>query len=258
MAKHGVRGSGSGQSRKHGRPWATTAVVIGGTGMVLAAPAAALLISPAVAQAAPPPVVDPLCPLVGSCAGGSLGASIAGVVGPAGLVDPFGSPTDLLGFAGGIPILNIFIGNGADGTALHPDGFNGGLFFGNGGKGFTPTAVGATGGNGGAAGLLFGSGGSGGNGAAGDTVTAGGSGGNGGAASLFIGNGGSGGAGGTGAAGVNPTTTSTAAAGTPPSGNGADGVGLQNGGNGADGQTTVSPFGIVGGNGGNAGDLGGN
>jgi hypothetical protein len=122
-----------------------TVAAIGGAGMVLAAPAAALLISPAVAQAAPPPVVDPLCPLVGACARGSLGASIAGVLGPAGLADPFGLPTDLLGFAGAIPVLNIFIGNGADGTALHPDGFNGGLFFGNGGKGFTPTAVGRPG-----------------------------------------------------------------------------------------------------------------
>jgi hypothetical protein len=43
--------------------------------------------------------------------------------------DPF------LNLAGGIPILNIFIGNGADGTAFNPNGANGGLLIGSGGDG---------------------------------------------------------------------------------------------------------------------------
>src|SRR5882757_9108612 len=194
MAKHRQRVSGSGRTHAAGRAWA---VAIGGAGIVLAAPAAALLATPAVAQAAPVPPIDPLCTLLAGCgSGGGVGASIASLVPPGGLADPFGLPTALLGFAGAIPGLNIFIGNGADGTALHPDGFNGGLFFGDGGKGYSPTTPGAYGGNGGNAGMFIGSGGSGGTGAAGDAVTAGGSGGNGGAASLFIGNGGSGGAGG--------------------------------------------------------------
>ncbi|MDT4998877.1 MAG: hypothetical protein QOK12_982, partial [Mycobacterium sp.] len=209
MAKHRQRVSGSGRTRTPGRAWA---VAIGGAGIVLAAPAAALLTTPALAQAAPVPPTGPLCPLLVGCgSGGGVGASIAGgigasigslstVVGPGGLADPFGLPTAILGFAGAIPGLNIFIGNGADGTAVHPDGFNGGLFFGDGGKGYSPTTPGAYGGNGGAAGLFFGSGGDGGNGADGDVSLnlPGGNGGNGGAASTFIGNGGTGGAGGRG------------------------------------------------------------
>src|SRR5882757_274369 len=198
MATHRRLGNGSAGSRKAGHPWLATAVAIGGAGIALAAPGAALLATPAVAQAAPLPAVDPLCSLLGSCSSGGLGASVAH-----NLADPFGLPTDLMGFAGGIPVLNIFIGNGADGTALHPDGFNGGLFFGNGGKGFSPTTPGANAGNGGNAGMFIGSGGAGGAGGAGGT-------------------------GGTGGTGVNPTTTNTAAAGTGNGGNGVNGFGFQN------------------------------
>ena len=46
------------------------------------------------------------------------------------------------------------IGNGADGTAAHPDGGNGGLLFGDGGKGYDGTADGVAGGDGGNAGLF--------------------------------------------------------------------------------------------------------
>jgi hypothetical protein len=59
------------------------------------------------------------------------------------------------------------IGNGANGTATHPDGGEGGLLYGNGGNGFDNTATpGAVGGAGGDAGLI-GNGGSGGSGGAG-------------------------------------------------------------------------------------------
>ena len=61
--------------------------------------------------------------------------------------------------AGQIPILNDFVGNGADGTASHPDGYNGGILIGNGGNGYSPTTPGANGGNGGNGGMVFGSGG---------------------------------------------------------------------------------------------------
>jgi hypothetical protein len=116
------------------------------------------------------------------------------------LADPFGLTTDFFGIAGAIPGLNVFIGNGANGTALHPDGFNGGRLAGNGGKGYTPTTAGATGGNGGFAGWFIGSGGA----------------------------GGAGGAGATGAAGVYLV-------GAPNSVPGANGAGLQNGGDGTPG-----------------------
>ena len=54
------------------------------------------------------------------------------------------------------------VGNGANGTATHPDGGEGGLLYGNGGNGFDNTAnPGAVGGAGGDAGLI-GNGGSGG------------------------------------------------------------------------------------------------
>ncbi|WP_409368406.1 PGRS repeat-containing protein [Mycolicibacterium insubricum] len=58
------------------------------------------------------------------------------------------------------------IGNGADGTPDNPDGGNGGLLFGDGGKGLDGTAYGVAGGNGGRAGY-FGNGGDGGVGFAG-------------------------------------------------------------------------------------------
>ncbi|MBS9535344.1 hypothetical protein KIH27_17295, partial [Mycobacterium sp. M1] len=87
------------------------------------------------------------------------------------------------------------IGNGADGTLAHPDGWAGGAWFGDGGSGFDQTTAGDVGGTGGAAGM-FGNGGDGGSGGAGAAGGAGGTGG------TIAGNGGDGGAGGTGVAGV--------------------------------------------------------
>ncbi|MCV7144782.1 PE family protein [Mycobacterium riyadhense] len=80
------------------------------------------------------------------------------------------------------------IGDGANGTAANPNGGAGGLLYGNGGTGYSPTEAGMAGGAGGSAGLL-GNGGSGGTGGAG---AAGGVGGNGG---WWSGNGGDGGVG---------------------------------------------------------------
>src|SRR5882757_7017448 len=242
------RGTDSRRRRKSVRPLVATAAVIGGVGIVLGAPVAALFIGPAVAQAAPPLVSAPQAPPTDLCGGfigcndlsassvpstGSslFGGSAALAALPVGvnLGDPFGIANAFLNIAGTIPGLNLFIGNGADGTAAHPDGFNGGLFAGSGGNGYSPTTAGATGGNGGNGGLFMGNGGAGGTGGVGDaaTGTAGGNGGNGGAAGMFVGNGGAGGAGGTGGtgkAGSNPTATDTAYPGQ-------DGVGLENGGN---------------------------
>jgi hypothetical protein len=98
--------------------------------------------------------------------------------------DPF------LDLAGRIPILDIFIGNGADGTAFNPNGANGGLLIGSGGDGYSSTTVGTAGGNGGNAGFFIGHGGSGGAGANGDATHAGSDGGSGGNGATFIGNGG--------------------------------------------------------------------
>jgi hypothetical protein len=40
--------------------------------------------------------------------------------------------------AGRVPVLNLFVRNGMDGTSLRPNGFNGGLLIGNGSDGGTP------------------------------------------------------------------------------------------------------------------------
>src|SRR5262249_19734691 len=110
----------------------------------------------------------------------------------------------LTGLFTGIPFFNLFVGNGADGTALSPNGQPGGIFARNGGNGFNqtgnnPLEVQRDGGNGGNAGFFFGSGGKGGNGAPGTATLPGGNGGKGGNASFFVGSGGDGGAGGNGA-----------------------------------------------------------
>uniref|UniRef100_UPI0035C7CC89 PGRS repeat-containing protein n=1 Tax=Mycobacterium kansasii TaxID=1768 RepID=UPI0035C7CC89 len=78
------------------------------------------------------------------------------------LLDAVNGPTQ---FLLGRPL----IGNGADGTATSPNGGAGGLLYGNGGNGFSPTTAGAPGGNGGSAGLI-GNGGAGGSGGAGAAV----------------------------------------------------------------------------------------
>ncbi|HEX7323128.1 MAG TPA: hypothetical protein VF299_09405 [Mycobacterium sp.] len=124
----------------------------------------------------------------------------------------------LNGFWGDLGGQGILIGNGADGTALDPNGGAGGLIFGDGGAGWNSTVAGEAGGEGGAA--FNGNGGAGGNGfdgsdggAGGDTAygiagaggnggTDGGTGGAGGnATGVIFGNGGAGGAGGPGSPG---------------------------------------------------------
>lgn len=101
------------------------------------------------------------------------------------------------------PIINVptgllfgraVIGHGVTGTAANPDGGAGGLLFGDGGTGYSPTAGTVSGGSGGNAGLI-GTGGLGGAGFGGAT------GGMGGAGGWLLGNGGNGGAGGAGGAG---------------------------------------------------------
>src|SRR5262245_6745540 len=174
MSNRSKHGSGS---RKSARPFVATAAAIGGAGMILAAPGAALLANPAEAQAQ----IDlgSLSSLFG--ASGLNGAVGSGVGAVTGLETPF---FDILG---GIPVVNIFIGNGANGTAANPNGGNAGLLAGNGGNGYSPTVAndgfGVSGGNGGSAGLFFGNGGNGGNGTVGNALLGldGGNGGNGGA-----------------------------------------------------------------------------
>lgn len=85
------------------------------------------------------------------------------------------------------------IGDGANGTAMTPNGGAGGLLYGNGGAGYSQTTSGVGGGAGGSAGLI----GNGGTGGTGGVNAAGGTGGNGG---WLFGNGGAGGPGGTGSA----------------------------------------------------------
>ena len=134
------RGGGSRRMRKPVRPLVAT--MIGGAGIVLGAPVAALFTGSGVAQAAPL-VSAPLQPPTDLCGGligcndlvassvpstGSslFGGSAALTALPAGtnLGDPFGIANAFLDVAGTIPGLNLFFGNGADGTAAHPDGFN--------------------------------------------------------------------------------------------------------------------------------------
>ncbi|ORW95690.1 hypothetical protein AWC27_06175 [Mycobacterium szulgai] len=81
------------------------------------------------------------------------------------------------------------IGDGANGTAASPNGQPGGLLYGNGGTGYSPTTAGVGGGAGGAAGLI-------GNGGAGGTGGTGAAGGPGGPGGWLLGNGGTGGPGG--------------------------------------------------------------
>lgn len=82
------------------------------------------------------------------------------------------------------------IGNGADGTADHPDGGDGGWLLGDGGDGWNSTEAGVDGGDGGDAGFLIGRGGDGGDGGDGPD---GGRGGDGGDGAALLGTGGDGG-----------------------------------------------------------------
>ncbi|MGH3560833.1 MAG: glycoside hydrolase family 5 protein, partial [Mycobacterium sp.] len=132
----------------------------------------------------------------------------------------------------------FLIGNGADGTAAHPDGGAGGSLFGDGGNGYDESGnAGVAGGDGGAAGGLFGNGGDAGDGGAG---AAGGAGGHGGSLTGIGGPGGNGGAGANGGDGG--------------AGGSLFGIGGA-GGNAGDGDTTDG-LPALGGAGGNAGMLG--
>ena len=119
MAKHSSRRR---QSRhrapKKSRPLVATAAAIGGAGLVLAAPAAALLANPGSAHAAPTDGVTDLfgCAITsmqgGPCLTNLDQAKNRNITDSLFYYDP------LLDIAGAIPVLNAFIGNGADGTAV--------------------------------------------------------------------------------------------------------------------------------------------
>jgi hypothetical protein len=145
------------------------------------------------------------------------------------------------------------IGDGANGTATHPNGGAGGFLVGNGGNGFSQSgSTGVAGGAGGAAGLV----GNGGLGGAGGAGAAGGAGGTGG---YLYGNGGGGGTGGVALrdGGVTAFTGGTGGAGGAAGLWGAGGAGGQGGNSGpntgtlSSGQTT--PLVLNGGNGGDGG-----
>ena len=74
MSSRGKHRHASNRSRNLGRPLVTTVAAIGGTGLVLTAPAAALLANPGQAQAAPVIPTDLfgclLSPLGGECLAG--------------------------------------------------------------------------------------------------------------------------------------------------------------------------------------------
>jgi endoglycosylceramidase len=155
------------------------------------------------------------------------------------------------GFVNALAGFNV-IGNGAMGTAEHPDGGAGGWLLGDGGAGWDSTEAGVAGGRGGSAGVL-------GDGGAGGQGGAGAAGGAGGASGALMGIGGLGGDGGAGAAGGRGGA----------GGVGGDGRGLAYGrggeggaggdgsigGTGGDGGNGSKLFGI-GGDGGDAGDSG--
>ena len=146
------------------------------------------------------------------------------------------------------------IGDGANGTVAHPNGWAGGLLIGNGGNGYSQTGNPVAGGAGGAAGLI----GNGGLGGAGGAGAAGGAGGTGG---WLFGNGGGGGNGGIAsrADGIGAFTGGTGGAGGAAGLWGAGGSGGQGGSAEppgtvttlSDGQTTSLV--LNGGNGGNGG-----
>ena len=136
------------------------------------------------------------------------------------------------------------IGNGANGTALSPDGGPGGLLVGNGGTGFSETAAGKAGGAGGAAGLI-GNGGAGGGGGANAAGGAGGSGG------WLFGHGGTGGPGGAGPLGASSVDAASGGVGGSGGAAGLFGSGGTGGAGGAAGTwTSGSGFGGFGGFGG--------
>src|SRR5262245_19948565 len=95
------------------RPLAATAAAIGSAGLIIGAPAAGLLAAPGLAQAAPvvpaPLQSGGLGDLFGSSGLSSLFGSGSGL----GLGSFSSFLTPVFDIAGAIPVLNIFIGNGA-------------------------------------------------------------------------------------------------------------------------------------------------
>ena len=133
-----------------GKATATTLAVLGGASLFLAVPAAALMAGSGVANAAPAEE-SAQCTQLPACLGGGSTPTAPSLFGPAtfalalapdsatnDLVDLFNPFVDL---AGAIPIVNIFVGNGTDGTAFNPNGGNGGLFIGSGGDGYSATTA---------------------------------------------------------------------------------------------------------------------
>ncbi|MCV7199848.1 PE domain-containing protein [Mycobacterium angelicum] len=116
--------------------------------------------------------------------------------GQAWIGSPFGQALDpIINAPTGFVFHRALIGNGVAGTAASPNGGAGGILFGDGGAGYSPTGGGAVaGGSGGNAGLI-------GNGGAGGAGFGGGTGGMGGTGGWLMGNGGIGGIGGTGGTG---------------------------------------------------------
>src|SRR5262249_29162040 len=149
MSTRSSKRANTGRSHIRTRSATATAALVGGAGLVLAAPGAALLAHPAEAQALPQSPGDVISCVLDSVLGGSCVAEaqneviLIGVGAGLQIADP------ILDIAGAIPVLNVFIGNGADGTAAHPNGFNGGLLIGSGGDGWTSNVAGVDGGDGG-------------------------------------------------------------------------------------------------------------
>lgn len=115
--------------------------------------------------------------------------------GEAWIASPLGQALDpIINAPTGFAFHRPLIGNGTPGTAVNPNGGPGGILFGDGGAGYSPTAGVAAGGIGGNAGLI-------GNGGAGGAGFGGGTGGMGGTGGWFMGNGGIGGVGGAGGTG---------------------------------------------------------
>ena len=130
MSKRSNRGTDSRRSRKPKRPLLATAAAIGGAGLILATPGAALMAAPGKRR--------PRRWSRRRCKQGDLDFFGTGGLSAA----PFDPIFELFG---AIPFVKIFIGNGADGTAANPNGGNAGLFAGNGGDGFSPTVPGTPG-----------------------------------------------------------------------------------------------------------------
>ena len=140
MSTRSNRGTGAHRrSRKPKRPFVATAAAIGASGIALVAPGAALMANAPEAQAQTP--LDPSSPFSGPRLGGIPGA---GGANPLAIADPIFTVIGDIG--GAIPIFDIFVSNGANGTnaSINPvtgavtqatAGGNAGFFCCNGGAG---------------------------------------------------------------------------------------------------------------------------